>query len=78
MPYVKAVCDGQTVVYISVVSVVYSTALEVCVGQLMVCEDVTVVSIHVGSEIITAWPLIVAIVLDEKQVLIITGCSTIV
>jgi hypothetical protein len=46
-----------------------SAAFEVRVGGLSVCEEVMVMLIHVGFGIVVVKPFIVAIVLDEKHVL---------
>jgi hypothetical protein len=60
VPYVKVVGDGHTIVYISVVRVVYwmSAVFRVRVGGLSVCEDVMVMSIHVGFGIVVVKPLL--------------------
>jgi hypothetical protein len=46
-----------------------SAVFGVRVGGLSVCEDVMVISIHVGFGIVVVKPFIVATVLDEKHVL---------
>lgn len=46
-----------------------SAVIGVRVGELSVCEEVMVMSIHVGFGIVVVKPFIVAMVLDEKHVL---------